>query len=185
MRSPLETSAISTFETLALLFAEAEPGHPSSPSLSSSASRDVALAHAMCVRFTGVGADAFDGALVVAVSDDVARALAGNMLGVAPAQADVQARRDALGEVTNVVCGNVLPLLGGRRAVFHLGAPHPVPLAAVDALADAGGVPHGPARRERLVVESGAAVVALFAPDHRLHAERPAPGRCMFAAEAA
>jgi hypothetical protein len=61
------------------------------------------------------------GALTVAVSGDVADALAANMLGTA--HAGPAERRDAVGELANVVCGNVLPLLAGREAVFRLGAP--------------------------------------------------------------
>ena len=30
---------------------------------------------------------------------------------------------DALGEIGNVICGNVLPALGGKEAVFDLSAP--------------------------------------------------------------
>ena len=85
-----------------------------------------------------------------------AAALAANMLGVSDAEADARTRRDALGEVANVVCGNVLPLVGGRHAVFHLGAPHAV---ALDALT-APDAPHGTSwesYREHLLVEAGRA----------------------------
>ena len=58
------------------------------------------------------------------MTDDVARAFAENMLGVS--DADLAMVRDALGEVANVVCGNLLPDLAGREAVFHLSAPEPI-----------------------------------------------------------
>jgi CheY-specific phosphatase CheX len=114
------------------------------------------LAHA--VRVTFADAAGATGALVVAVSDDVAVALAASMLGVAPARTDAAARGDALGELANVVCGNVLPAVGGRAAVFHLGAPAAIPLAeALPALA-AG------ALRAELAVETGRAALGLQLP---------------------
>ncbi|MEE2995434.1 MAG: chemotaxis protein CheX [Gemmatimonadota bacterium] len=32
-------------------------------------------------------------------------------------------QRDALGEITNVLCGNMLPLLSNTKAEFHLQTP--------------------------------------------------------------
>ncbi len=120
MPSPLLTAATSTFESLALLFVESPP---------SGAQLDAPLTHAVRVAFAGPCA----GALDVAVSDDVAVALAANMLGLDPdaVRADADVRHDAVGELANVVCGNVLPLVAGREAVFHLAAP------AVRAVSDA------------------------------------------------
>jgi CheY-specific phosphatase CheX len=134
MPSPLLTAATSTFESLALLFAETPSG---------GAPADVPLTHAARVTFAGPRA----GALEVAVSDDVAVALAANMLGLDPdaVRADAALRRDAVGELANVVCGNVLPLVAGREAVFRLAAPAP---CAPDA------VPAPGALVETLVVEA-------------------------------
>lgn len=155
MPCPLQTAATATFESLALLFAEEAP---------TDAQRAVPLAHAVRVTFAGEPAHgAFAGVLTVAVTDDVATALAANMLGVDPSHADAQARRDALGEVGNVVCGNVLPLLGGRTAVFHLAAPVPVPLAEALAELDAG-VPGVTALHAALGIDGGRAVLALHVP---------------------
>lgn len=155
MPCPLQTAATATFESLALLFAEEAP---------TDAQRAVPLAHAVRVTFGGEPAQgAFAGALTVAVTDDVATALAANMLGVDPAHADARARRDALGEVGNVVCGNVLPLLGGRTAVFHLAAPVPVPLAEALAELDAG-VPGVTALHAALGIDGGRAMLALHVP---------------------
>ncbi|HZF67219.1 MAG TPA: chemotaxis protein CheX [Gemmatirosa sp.] len=149
MPCPLRTTATATFESLALLLAEAMPADASS---------DVPLAHAMRVPF--VDAAGATGALVVAVSDDVAAALAANMLGVATARADAAARSDALGELANVVCGNVLPAVAGRAAVFHLGAPAAIPLTeALLALALA-----SDALRAELAVEAGRAALCLQLP---------------------
>ena len=172
MPCPLQTAATSTFESLALLFAEDAP---------TAAQREVPLAHAMQVQFGGTPEEgAFAGTLVVAVTDDVAAALAANMLGIEPTDADAQARRDALGELANVVCGNVVPLLGGRAAVFHLAAP--AALALPDALAQLGtaealaaqahaaeahtaSATDGPfARWTEFGVEGGRAALAVYVP---------------------
>ena len=77
-------------------------------------------AHAVRVAFVGP----LRGCLALRVTDDVARACAENMLGAEPQQ--IALVRDALGEVANVVCGNLLPELAGRDAVFHLDAPQPM-----------------------------------------------------------
>jgi hypothetical protein len=68
----------------------------------------------------------FAGQVVVAVADGMLPVLAANMLGeeAAPPRPE---QEDALGELANVVCGNVLPAVAGREQVFHLDAPVPVP----------------------------------------------------------
>jgi CheY-specific phosphatase CheX len=111
MPSPLKAAATATFESLALLLPTPEP---------SALEAAATPAHAVRLAFDGP----FRGWLALRVTDDVARALAENMLGAAEAEPALV--RDALGEVANVVCGNVLPALGGRGAVFHLQAPGPL-----------------------------------------------------------
>jgi CheY-specific phosphatase CheX len=111
MPSPLLAAAATTFESLALLLPTPEP---------SAAEAAAAPAHAVRLAFDGP----FRGWLALRVTDDVARALAENMLGAA--EADAALVRDALGEVANVVCGNLLPAIAGRAAVFHLQAPEPL-----------------------------------------------------------
>lgn len=161
MPSPLQTAALSTFEALAMLCAE--PLDPAAPD----AGRP-ALAHAVRVRFAGPSR----GALLLAVSDDVATALAANMLGLdeSVVRADARLRQDALGEAANVVCGNVLPLVAGRAAVFHLDAPE------VIALADAFPVSPDAAHAEALLVERGRAeLVLLFDPPTPADGAAPLP----------
>ena len=120
MQSPLATASTATFEALGLLLPDAEP----------SAEQVAApLARGVRVRFDGP----FGGALTVRVSDDVALALAANMLGVDAVDGDDRLVRDALGEVANVICGNLLPELAGRAAVFHLRAPEPLATAEATA----------------------------------------------------
>jgi CheY-specific phosphatase CheX len=64
----------------------------------------------------------FQGQLTVKISRDMLPVLTTNMLGEEEIPSE-QHQLDALGEVANVVCGNVLPLIGGVKEVFHIGAP--------------------------------------------------------------
>ena len=144
MRSPLATASTATFEALGLVLPDAEPS-----------AEPLAAPLARGVRVTFAGP--LGGAVTVRVSDDVAATLAANMLGVDvvdggdPLVRDALVR-DALGEMANVICGNVLPELAGRAAVFHLGAPQAL----------AGDDPHAPAAAVTLGVDAGRAEVALF-----------------------
>lgn len=149
MPSPLLTAATSTFESLALLFADTTP---------SAVQAEAPLTFTVRVAFAGP----CTGTLDVAVSDDVAIALAANMLGFSPATvgADRQMQRDAVGELANVVCGNVLPLVAGREAVFHLAAPAE---GAPDARDPGVTLPHASARclAVALGIEDGRAELTL------------------------
>jgi CheY-specific phosphatase CheX len=143
--APLLQAATATFESLALLVARPSAG---------GAHARVPTPHAVSLAFAGP----VRGRLVLRVSDDVRTALAGNMLGVdAPAPA-LQA--DALGELANVVCGNLLPALAGPAAVFRLGAPEPLAAGAPGS--------RGPRAGERRVadaaldVEGGRAELAVY-----------------------
>lgn len=62
------------------------------------------------------------GRLVVRASSVVLPALAANMLG-ADQSRHLPLQRDALGEIANVICGNVLPLIAGSDVIFNLAAP--------------------------------------------------------------
>jgi CheY-specific phosphatase CheX len=110
-QSPLLAATTRTFESLALLLPSIDP---------TGAEASAPAAHAVRVAFTGP----LRGCLALRVTDDVARAFAENMLGVSDPSASMI--RDALGEVANVVCGNLLPDLAGREAVFHLSAPESI-----------------------------------------------------------
>ena len=138
MQSPLATAAISTFEALGFLVPDERP---------SAEQLAAPLARGARVTFAGP----FAGALAVRVSDDVATALAANMLGVDAVHGGDRLVQDALGEVANVICGNLLPEIAGRAAVFHLGAPEAIPVDA----------PAAPALAVTLGVEGGRAEVAL------------------------
>lgn len=72
------------------------------------------------VAFTGP----FDGSLVLAASDDMLLELAANMLGLESGRVvTMDQQEDALKELVNVVCGNLLPAIAGKEPVFQIGAP--------------------------------------------------------------
>jgi len=66
----------------------------------------------------------FDGSLLMRISSSVVAELAGNMLGLDDGAeiSDVQ-QLDALKEIINVICGNVLPAVAGDQVEFNIDAP--------------------------------------------------------------
>jgi len=105
----LSRATTATFEELALLFPETEPTPEQA-----AAPLDVAVS----VDFRGP----LTGRLVVRASSVVLPIVAANMLG-ADQSRHLPLQRDALGEIANVICGNVLPLIAGPDVVFNLAAP--------------------------------------------------------------
>src|SRR5947209_6536696 len=101
-------AAALTFEELAFALPMPEAGAPSTDDLGTRAR----------VAFRGP----FTGQVVVAVADAMLPSLAANMLGQ-DAPPPRWEQEDALGELANVVCGNVLPAVAGRERVFLLDAP--------------------------------------------------------------
>lgn len=64
----------------------------------------------------------FDGQLVLQIERSMLPTIAENMLGEEiPLEEEMQ--HDVLCEITNVICGNVLPMIAGKQAVFKLNAP--------------------------------------------------------------
>lgn len=76
------------------------------------------------VNFRGV----INGKLVVTACGDVLPQLAANMLGD-DEQHGEQTQRDALGEVANIICGNLLPEISDSKAVFQLDSPNVMQVA--------------------------------------------------------
>lgn len=105
----------------------------------------------MMVRFTGPTA----GALVVRGDEGLLETLAANMLG-AEGPPPLELQLDALGEIANVICGNVLPVAEDPVAVFRLAPPVVAP-------------PAGPGDRVRgtvrLHLDAGVAEITLLAAD--------------------
>jgi CheY-specific phosphatase CheX len=113
MAQSLSRSTAATFEELALLFPDVAltPEQEEAP-------LDVVVS----VEFRGP----LTGRLVLRASSCVLPVIAANMLGE-EASRHVPLQRDALGELANVICGNVLPAIGGVEAIFYLAAPYVQP----------------------------------------------------------
>ena len=107
--SRLLAATSSTFERLGFLFAEQELTDEQQAAQVGAAAR---------VAFEGP----FSGVVEVHTTGNVLPELTANMLGEAT-EADQRLHLDALGEVANVITGNVLPALGGSTAVFSLQPP--------------------------------------------------------------
>jgi chemotaxis protein CheY-P-specific phosphatase CheC len=60
---------------------------------------------------------------MMTVSEDVLKELSANMLGVDDEETTKDQRHDALKETMNILCGNLLPAIAGKEAVFDIGAP--------------------------------------------------------------
>ena len=105
----LSRTTAATFEDLALLFPEVEL---------TTEQHAQPLDVAVSVEFRGP----MTGRLVLRASECVLPAIAANMLGEDEGK-HPPLQRDALGELANVICGNVLPAIAGVEAVFHLAAP--------------------------------------------------------------
>lgn len=142
LNAKLLETASSTFEDLGFLFAE---------SVLETEQAEATLDVVGSVAFTGPQT----GSVLVQMSRSSADAITANMLGqdTAPAEADML---DGLGEVVNVICGNILPSVFGAEAVFDLHAPS-VTLSSAQA----------PPRRDPtaevvLGLDDGRAQVALF-----------------------
>lgn len=67
----------------------------------------------------------FTGRLYVAITEDMLVPLAANMLGMEPGEEPPEGvkQEDALKELINVVCGNLLPAIAGDEVVFTIGGP--------------------------------------------------------------
>ncbi len=81
--------------------------------------REASADAAMSVRFRGP----ISGQLVVRCAGGILPQLARNMLGDAEGSPTMQ--RDALGELANVLCSHLLPVIGGSWDAYLVGAPQP------------------------------------------------------------
>jgi CheY-specific phosphatase CheX len=96
------------------------------------------------------------GRLVLRASSVILPDVANNMLGADDSR-PAALQRDALGELANVICGHVLPLIGGADAVFNLAAPI-VHMAGETLMRDE----DAPAASVQVGVEQGRAEATLF-----------------------
>ncbi len=105
----LQQAAASTFEQIGFLLPESEVTEAQAAAPVTASSR---------VRFRGPAS----GAMEIEVAGSFLPEMAMNMLGTdGAAGGDVML--DALGEISNVICGNVLPSLTSPNSVYDLSAP--------------------------------------------------------------
>ena len=111
----ISTVVTETIEKLVFMFAS-----PYIPENSTEEDPDLGVS----VSFSGP----FSGTLGMKVSGEVLSEIAVNMLGVdSEDEITLEDKNDALKETINVFCGNILPVIGGKSAVFDIGAPEIVP----------------------------------------------------------
>lgn len=104
-----------TIEKLVFMFAS-----PYTPENSNEEDPDIGVR----VSFNGP----FSGTLGMKVAGEVLSEIAVNMLGVDNEdEISPEDQNDALKETINVLCGNILPVIGGKQAVFNIGAPELIP----------------------------------------------------------
>lgn len=65
----------------------------------------------------------FSGRLVVLAAVETLSELATSMLGIEDEDVSMHQKEDALKETLNVICGNLLPLVAGKEAVFNIAPP--------------------------------------------------------------
>ncbi len=108
-KTELCQAAALTFEELCFLFPEIDTDVEQN---------QVSVDAAVRVAFRGP----FNGSLLLKLYGGLLPSLAANMLGEDEAPSEDQ-QVDALREVANVICGNVLPRIAGAQEVFHLSPP--------------------------------------------------------------
>jgi len=132
-----------TFEALTFMYPVGEDESPAGASVSAE------------VTYDGPSS----GRLVLTVSQNMLPAVATNMLGLEFDEvATPDQQTDALREVLNVICGNLLPALYSQRDVFNVAAPQvlsPAQAPQVDGLQLAG--------TAKLYLDAGQAQVQLYA----------------------
>lgn len=139
----LSQTTAETFENLALIFAD-----ETLSSQQANAPLDVTVS----VEFRGPQT----GRLVLQASACVLPTIAANMLGGNESRS-AALQRDALGELANVICGNILPRVAGPGAVFRLAAPR---VHDIDLPSSRDG--DAPDARAALGVDDGRVVAALY-----------------------
>jgi CheY-specific phosphatase CheX len=71
------------------------------------------------ISFSG----AFSGRLVLKMSPGIVLELTANMLGIDEDRVRKEQQYDAMKETINVICGNLLPAIGGNQVIFHIDVP--------------------------------------------------------------
>ena len=105
----LTTVTIETLKHLAFIFLS--PEEENSGLMSESM--------AVCIFFSGP----ISGRLVLKMSPVVVLELTANMLGIDEDRVTTEQQYDAMKETINVICGNLLPAIGGNQTIFHIDVP--------------------------------------------------------------
>ena len=109
LMSELSRAAVLTFEELGFMF----------PSLELDEVQERApFETKVRVSFTGP----FSGTLIMSIYGGLLPVVAANMLGEAEIPS-IKQQQDALKEITNVICGNMLPGIAGPKEIFHVDTP--------------------------------------------------------------
>lgn len=110
MEQALYQAAVLTFEELGFMFpVERQPAEQ----LSQEASVCIG------VKFSGK----ISGQVVLQIENAILPTIAANMLGADDLEFEREIQLDALGELTNVICGNTLPAIAGKQEIFRLSPP--------------------------------------------------------------
>jgi CheY-specific phosphatase CheX len=111
IKTILSRTAVKTFEELVFLFAFTDDDADAGRTAPTVAAR---------VSFSG----AFSGTLIMRMPLEVLPELTANMLGVNEQKETTPDQQyDALKETLNVICGNLLPAIAGRQAIFDIDPP--------------------------------------------------------------
>ena len=152
IKTILSRIAVKTFEELIFLCAfdedEANTGQ-------------IDPAVAAGISFSGF----FSGTLIMKLSAKILPQLTTNMLGVdEQEETTLDQQYDALKEALNVVCGNLLPEIAGRREVFNIDPPV---IVAEDGVAKKSNS-RNPICKITLALEEGSCELSLFTDDRIL-----------------
>lgn len=110
------------------------------------------------VRFMGH----FEGDLIFVCPPSVGREMTVNMLGLDDDEGVAEAQiQDALKEVINIICGNILPILAGADAVFNIMAPEILSFNSENNF----GRPAAPVAQVKLDLEGESGYLFLFLDD--------------------
>lgn len=119
-KAALARAVREVFENLCFMLPT--PSNASVPPDVGSSSRVV-----LAVDFSGAG----QGTLHLTLPDSMVSSVASSMLGE-DGPLELSEQYDAVCELANIVCGNVLPLIAGERAVFDLASPRVIATMLAD-----------------------------------------------------
>ena len=105
----LTSIAVETLERLAFIFSSAEEENDGL----------ISEMKAADVSFSGP----FSGKLVMKMSTPAVLEMTANMLGIDENKATNEQQSDAMKEALNVICGNLLPAIGGSHVIFNISVP--------------------------------------------------------------